>query len=115
MCGIIGTFSLNGNTTEPVDAVRAGMARMALRGPDGEGLFVRPGVTLGHRRLAVIDLEGGKQPLCDATTGAALVFNGEIYNFRELRKDFSSSVGFLRPLPTPRFYYVPACSGVPTV
>jgi asparagine synthase (glutamine-hydrolysing) len=87
MCGIIGTFSLNGFEAEPVDAVRAGMARMALRGPDGEGLFVGPGVTLGHRRLAVIDIEGGKQPFHDAGTGATLVFNGEIYNYRELREE----------------------------
>ena len=91
MCGIIGTFSLNGGAAEPVDAVRAGMARMALRGPDGEGLFVGPGVTLGHRRLAVIDIEGGKQPFSDAVTGATLVFNGEIYNFRELRGELQKA------------------------
>ena len=91
MCGIIGTFSLNGGATEPVDAVRAGMARMALRGPDGEGLFVGAGVTLGHRRLAVIDIKGGKQPFSDAVTGATLVFNGEIYNFRELRRELQKA------------------------
>lgn len=87
MCGIIGVFHLNGGATNSVAAVRAGMARMALRGPDGEGWFVGPDVTLGHRRLAIIDREGGRQPFVDDETGTVLVFNGEIYNFRDLRRD----------------------------
>ncbi len=95
MCGIIGTFSLNGCAASVEEGLRAGMDRMALRGPDGEGLFVAPGVALGHRRLAVIDLEGGKQPLRDPVTGATVVFNGEIYNFRELRAELErAGAGF---------------------
>lgn len=66
-------------------AVRAGMARMALRGPDDEGFFACAGVALGHRRLAVIDVKGGLQPMPDRASGAVIVFNGEIYNHRDLR------------------------------
>jgi len=85
MCGIIGTFRLK--TRDPVNeqALRDGMTRMALRGPDGEGLYLDAGIGLGHRRLAVIDIEGGRQPWIDSATGAVLVFNGEIYNFKDLR------------------------------
>ncbi len=86
MCGIIGSFNLTGDPAIAVEPVRAGMERMKLRGPDDSGCFVAPGVALGHRRLAVIDLESGRQPMCDRQTGATLVFNGEIYNFRELRE-----------------------------
>ncbi len=89
MCGIIGTISLNGDPSVPLDRVRAGMDRMALRGPDDHGLFSAPGVALGHRRLSIIDLQTGQQPLIDPVTGTAVVFNGEIYNYRELREELS--------------------------
>ncbi len=89
MCGIIGSFDLLDRRPPPVTAVRAGLARMALRGPDGEGLFEVPGLALGHRRLAIIDLHSGQQPLVDGATGAVISFNGEIYNYRELREELS--------------------------
>ena len=54
------------------------------RGPDGSGLHVEPGVGLGHRRLAIIDLEGGRQPLGNEDGSVLVTFNGEIYNFQEL-------------------------------
>ena len=84
MCGIAGLFDLKGRR-EPD---RARLLRMTTllhhRGPDGDGLFTHPGVGLGHRRLAIIDLEGGHQPLFNEDGSAAVVFNGEIYNFQEL-------------------------------
>lgn len=72
------------------------LGAMAHRGPDGEGIHVAQTadgnqVFLGHRRLAIIAPEGARQPMCDAAAGLALVFNGEIYNFRELRAQL---VGF---------------------
>ena len=54
------------------------------RGPDGAGIFVEPGIGLGHRRLAIIDLAGGAQPLFNEDQSVVVVYNGEIYNFREL-------------------------------
>jgi asparagine synthase (glutamine-hydrolysing) len=81
MCGIAGF-------TRPGADAKAVLARMnwalAHRGPDGDGIFVDQRIALGHTRLAIIDLEGGAQPRIDAASGDALVFNGEIYGYREL-------------------------------
>jgi len=82
MCGIAGILN-------PDPSRQSAMARMlkALehRGPDGEGVYHDALVSLGHRRLSIIDLEGGKQPLCNHERTIWLVCNGEIYNYRELR------------------------------
>lgn len=59
---------------------------MRLRGPDDSGFFARDGIYFGHRRLAILDPEAGKQPWVDAETGVVLVFNGELFNFWELRE-----------------------------
>ncbi len=87
MCGIAGIFHLS--TPKPVDPAR--VERMcdaiAHRGPDGHGVWTAPGVGLGHRRLSVIDIAGSPQPMASSDGRAMLVFNGEIYNFRELREE----------------------------
>ncbi|RIV90895.1 amidotransferase 1, exosortase A system-associated [Aurantiacibacter xanthus] len=87
MCGIAGIFHCG--TVKPVDPGR--VARMcdvlAHRGPDGAGVWSAPGVALGHRRLSIIDIEGSPQPMLSPDERAAIVFNGEIYNYRELRRD----------------------------
>ena len=87
MCGIAGIFHLT--TPKPVDPQR--IERMcdaiAHRGPDGQGVWTGPGVGLGHRRLSIIDLAGSPQPMASADGRAMLVFNGEIYNYRELRAE----------------------------
>src|SRR5207253_5871641 len=57
------------------------------RGPDGEGFFLEPGIGLAHRRLAVIDLATGAQPMRDGSGRLVISFNGEIYNFAELRRE----------------------------
>ena len=81
MCGIAGFPHPGGDAP----AVLADMvATLSHRGPDGEGAFVDKAVALGHRRLAIIDLQGGAQPRVDKDSGDALVFNGEIYGYREL-------------------------------
>src|SRR3990172_10407336 len=84
MCGIAGYVG-------PGD--RALLERMAQalrhRGPDDEGYWVGPGAGLGMRRLAIIDLPGGRQPMSNEDGSLNLVFNGEIYNFRELRSDLA--------------------------
>ncbi len=85
MCGIAG--KVHTDRTRPVDGalVRRMTAALAHRGPDDEQLYVENGVGLGIRRLAVIDLLGGRQPMTNEDKSVWVVFNGEIYNFRELR------------------------------
>jgi asparagine synthase (glutamine-hydrolysing) len=87
MCGIAGIFHLD--VPKPVDPARVRMMidAIAHRGPDGEGIWTAPGVGLGHRRLSIIDLAGGDQPMDSADGRLVTVFNGEIYNYRELRAE----------------------------
>lgn len=86
MCGISGIYGLNG-----APASREHLQQMtdmvAHRGPDGFGCLVKDHVGLGHRRLSIIDLEGGGQPLGNEDDSVHVVFNGEIYNFIELRRE----------------------------
>jgi asparagine synthase (glutamine-hydrolysing) len=93
MCGIAGWLAPTGQSLD-ASTMTAMLGAMAHRGPDGEGIYsTQTGsghqLVLGHRRLAIIDPEGASQPMCDAAAGLALVFNGEIYNFRELREQLS--------------------------
>lgn len=87
MCGIAGIYHLE--TPKPVDPARveAMCDAMVHRGPDGHGVWTAPGVGLGHRRLSIIDLAGSPQPMASSDGRAMLVFNGEIYNYRELREE----------------------------
>lgn len=87
MCGIAGIFHLA--TPKPVDPVRLERMceAMAHRGPDGRGFWTAPGVGLGHLRLSIIDVAGSPQPMASTDGRAMLVFNGEIYNYRELREE----------------------------
>src|SRR5258706_15550314 len=87
MCGISGWLDTAGERSAPAALVKAMTDAIRHRGPDGEGFYFRPGVGLGHRRLAIIDLVTGNQPMFNAAQTVAIVFNGEIYNFRELRQD----------------------------
>ena len=91
MCGIAGAIA-NDITPEIVGRM---LETIAHRGPDGSGIADYRAangarVILGHRRLAIIDPVGGKQPMCDDAAGLALSFNGEIYNFRELRQELQA-------------------------
>ena len=82
MCGIAGFWGA------PDAALLATMtARIAHRGPDGEGFFEHPLASLGHRRLAIIDPAGGHQPVGTDDGSVQLTYNGEVYNFRELRAE----------------------------
>ncbi len=87
MCGIAGEFRFDSLT--PDQAVLKRMVnKLARRGPDGDGLFFDGRVALGHRRLAIIDLtERSRQPMVDEAAGLALVFNGTIYNYPQLRAE----------------------------
>ncbi|MGH9374917.1 MAG: asparagine synthase (glutamine-hydrolyzing) [Terriglobia bacterium] len=85
MCGICGIF--NYSSGAPVDADRLGAATQALahRGPDDQGLYIDRELGLGNRRLSIIDLAGGHQPLSNEDESLWITLNGEIYNYRELR------------------------------
>jgi asparagine synthase (glutamine-hydrolysing) len=91
MCGITGIYHLA--TPKPVDPARIERmcAAMAHRGPDGQGVWTAPGVGLGHLRLSIIDIVGSPQPMASSDGRAMLVFNGEIYNYRELREELRGS------------------------
>lgn len=87
MCGIAGIFSRL-RERAPDEGLLRRMARsIEHRGPDGEGLRVRPGYALAHRRLSIVDLGGGAQPMGDAEGRYWVTYNGEVYNFEELRRE----------------------------
>lgn len=90
MCGIAGIFHTS--TPKPVDPARVERMcdAMVHRGPDGHGVWTAPGVGLGHRRLSIIDVAGSPQPMASGDGRAVLVFNGEIYNYRELRAELKA-------------------------
>ena len=90
MCGIAGQF--NFQRREPVEreTIERMAGSIAHRGPDDEGFFVAGPVGLGFRRLSIIDLAGGHQPMSDAEGTVWVIFNGEIYNYRELRAELQS-------------------------
>jgi asparagine synthase (glutamine-hydrolysing) len=87
MCGLAGLFDTRGTRSFDEALVRRMTQLIAHRGPDGEGVHLEPGLALGHRRLAIIDLGGGAQPMSTPEGDLTVVFNGEIYNFMELRTE----------------------------
>lgn len=90
MCGITGIFNLNGEPVSPV-ILRKMTDAIAHRGPDGEGFYTDSFVGLGHRRLAIIDLSpAGHQPMMSQDGQYILIYNGEIYNFQELRLELET-------------------------
>jgi asparagine synthase (glutamine-hydrolysing) len=84
MCGIVGMFHPLSPETIDSDLLSRMNDAQYHRGPDDGGLYTEPGVGLGHRRLSIIDLSGGHQPLFNEDHSVVVVYNGEIYNFREL-------------------------------
>ncbi|WP_460357471.1 asparagine synthase (glutamine-hydrolyzing) [Mycobacterium sp. ZZG] len=86
MCGICGIWTQHGQAPGSGRLDRM-LESIVHRGPDGAGRLERPGLALGMRRLAIIDLAGGDQPIFNEDGSVAVVFNGEIYNFRELRAE----------------------------
>ena len=89
MCGITGWVSYDSDLRSRLHVVDDMVATMARRGPDDSGVWLRRNVALGHRRLAVIDLDGGKQPMTFHTLNGtvALTYSGEVYNYQELRRE----------------------------
>lgn len=90
MCGIAGIFDSDISAAVDPGLIERMSNAMAHRGPDGSGVWAQGGIGLGHRRLSIIDLEGSPQPMHSADGRAVIVFNGEIYNFRELRRELET-------------------------
>ena len=91
MCGIAGQLQF---PSADLEVVRRMTGALAHRGPDGDGLFEEGPVALGHRRLSIIDLDGGGQPFLLPSCQLAVTFNGEIYNYRELTRELCANHTF---------------------
>jgi asparagine synthase (glutamine-hydrolysing) len=95
MCGISGAINFKGLDTVKMETVKAMNACLRHRGPDSDGLFADEFVAMGHRRLAILDLSPlGNQPMSDSSGNIIVVFNGEIYNFAELKSQLESEFRF---------------------
>ena len=90
MCGIAGLISLDGRPLPGPQTLQAMCASIVHRGPDDQGTFQNDWAAIGMRRLAIIDVAGGHQPVSSAGGRIQVVFNGEIYNFRELRSELAA-------------------------
>jgi asparagine synthase (glutamine-hydrolysing) len=91
MCGIAGYLSLGSQPLPPAEVLERMCETLVHRGPDDLGSELKDGVGLGMRRLAIIDLSGGRQPIYNEDHSVRVTFNGEIYNFRELRKQLEGA------------------------
>jgi asparagine synthase (glutamine-hydrolysing) len=91
MCGIAGIYNFVDRAPADIDRLRKAAATLAHRGPDDEGIYLDREVGLANRRLSIIDLPGGHQPLSSEDESLWITFNGEIYNYRELRSQLVSS------------------------
>jgi len=90
MCGICGQFEFGNGRAVTSEGIKVMMSRMVHRGPDDEGSYFSGSLGLGFRRLSIIDLGGGHQPMSDQNGSVWVVFNGEIYNFQEVRAELES-------------------------
>src|SRR5260370_42622590 len=90
MCGIAGFTQLKGPAADAGRLLQRMTAPLAPRGPDGEGFHVGRGIALGHRRLSIIDLESGSQPMHSADERYHIIYNGEVYNYLELRAELEA-------------------------
>ncbi len=85
MCGVVGIVALQEGRSIGEHEIRAMLPPLTHRGPDGSGVHLGPGIGLGHLRLSIVDLAGGQQPIYNETGSICVSFNGEIFNFVELR------------------------------
>lgn len=90
MCGLTGIFHPEHAGGIDADLLRRMTTAIAHRGPDGDGFHIEPGVGLGHRRLSIVDVAGGSQPMFNEDGSVVIVFNGEVYNFPELRPELQA-------------------------
>jgi asparagine synthase (glutamine-hydrolysing) len=87
MCGIAGIFHFDKDRKADSKIIKSMTDSLVHRGPDGEGFYIHENLALGHRRLSIIDLETGDQPMFSEDRSIVVIFNGEIYNYIELREE----------------------------
>ncbi|MCK4333030.1 MAG: asparagine synthase (glutamine-hydrolyzing), partial [Thermoplasmatales archaeon] len=105
MCGICGIISFVGNEIEP-NKIKSMMKVLKHRGPDDEGIFIKGNIGLGHLRLSIIDLSSaGHQPMFDESGRYCIVYNGEVYNYLELKRELSSKYNFFTQTDTEVILY----------
>src|SRR5882724_6390290 len=91
MCGITGIIAFNETGKKHFSRMNMSVASLEQRGPDASGIFVHNNVTLGHRRLSIIDTSSdASQPFTDVSGRYTIVFNGEIFNYKELHKELEN-------------------------
>ena len=90
MCGIAGLIDPSLSEAQVTDRVRGAVDALVHRGPDDQGTFCEEGVGIGIRRLSIIDVEGGHQPIANEAETVHVVCNGEIYNYLDLRKELET-------------------------
>src|SRR5215469_9272377 len=89
MCGLAGYIDMLGSERADEQVVRRMTEKLVHRGPDSSGFFVHDNVGLGFRRLSIVDVNGGDQPLYNEDNSVVLLCNGEIYNFEELKQEMA--------------------------
>ena len=95
MCGIVGIIKKSREDAVNEDKLKSATRAISHRGPDNEGYHLFKNFGLGHRRLRIIDLNSGFQPMTDPDTGNVIIFNGEIYNYIEVKSELvKKGVGF---------------------
>jgi len=88
MCGILGLLKKNGINSGDLEIFQGMLNMLKKRGPDQEGMYTDEKISLGHKRLSIIDLsEAGRQPMLNEDKKIAVVFNGEIYNYQNLKRN----------------------------
>ncbi len=90
MCGICGQYNYKDNSPVSAETINRMMDSIVHRGPDDEGKYINGSLGLGFRRLSIIDLVGGHQPMWDREKTVCVIFNGEIYNFPELKQELET-------------------------
>ena len=115
MCGIAGLFEITARSTgrcPPAETALRMVNTLAHRGPDGTDSWGEIGIGFGHRRLAIVDLsDSGRQPMTSADGRYVITYNGEVYNFKELRAELEALGHRFRGTSTPRSCWQPFSSG----
>ena len=104
MCGVCGIIDYNSKVNNHAN-VESMLRSISYRGPDESGIYHSRFATMGNVRLSIIDIEGGQQPLSDLSGRFWIVFNGEIFNYKELRKDLEKKGTIFKTIPILRFWF----------